>query len=104
MTIEEMFKDDTFRRHLSAGIKEVKNRAVFSDGVGRNPFWSLHDKGFLNVENLQRHFGYCLHKVSSLPASERKAVMILVQDALIKANSELSEKLKNEKSVDENKE
>jgi len=84
MTIEELFQDVEFQKHLADGIKTVRDSGVTNPKAKGNAFKSLEAKGYLNVTILKYEFAKIVAKKSALSANERQYISVLVNEAINK--------------------
>jgi hypothetical protein len=84
MTVNEIFSDELFLKILADNIRQVTEGAVFNEKVKSNSFRTLSNKKLLNINGLKKEFALCMVKASKLSSGERHAVMVLVQDAIVK--------------------
>ena len=68
MTIESLWQNQDFQKHLVDGIKIVKDN--FINNKKSNPFQKLDKKGYLSVTILKYEFAQIMAKKSRLSSNE----------------------------------
>lgn len=95
VSLEEMLSDGIFRKHLMASIDDVRKKGIANTRAKSNPYKSLNQRGLFQVDSIVKSYTDTYFKRSTLPAAERKAVTILVENAMVKAYMEHVKNRKN---------
>lgn len=89
-----MLNTDEFRKALQANIDKYNNRPAPPQGHHylRTPYDTIKERGELTVEALPSLYMTIVEKHSTLPSSQRSAIVGIVNDALFATHQALQEK------------